>query len=129
MMVLDVLKLISNEEKRNIYSYLKHTIENDSIGKAYRELIKIRAIADKLAGLIIRDIGLMNLGIISEDYEMAFPIDTWVAKMAQRLGCNDEDYDVIKEFLLGKCSQYNVNPLKFAVGLWMWGFNDLDIEG
>lgn len=129
MMVLDILKIISNDEKKNIYYYLKQTIKDFGIAKAYKELMEIRAIADKIAGLVIRDIGLMNLGIVTKDYQMAFPVDTWVYQKAQELGCSSENFDEVKNFLILKCKRYNIHPLKFAAGLQMWGFNNLDLEG
>ena len=123
MMILDVLKIVSNDEKKNIYHYIKETIKNFGIDTAYKELVKIRAVADKIASFVIRDIGLMNAGLISEHYEKAFPVDTRVNKMAQRLG-----FEEVKKFLIQKSLEYNVNPLKFAAGLWMCGFNNLDLE-
>lgn len=129
MMVLDILDIISNDEKKNFYSYLKQTITDFGTGKAYKELLEIRAVADKIASFTIRDIGLMNLGIVIKDYKMAFPVDTWVFQKAKELGCSSENFDEVKEFLILKCKRYNIHPLKFAAGLWMWGFNNLDLEG
>lgn len=123
MMVLDVLKIVSNDEKKNIYHYIKETIKNFGIDTAYEDLVVIRAVADKIACFVIRDIGLMNAGLISEHYEKAFPVDTWVNRMAHRLAFKEE-----KEFLIQKSLEYDVNPLKFAAGLWMWGFNNLNLE-
>jgi len=128
MMVLDALLFISNEEKKNIYNYLKNTLETKGVSTAFFKLTSIRAVGDKIASFIIRDIGLMNAGIINDDYEMAFPVDTWVAKMAHQLGCNSDNHAEIKEYMLNKCRQYNMHPLKVAAGLWMWGFNGLEVE-
>jgi hypothetical protein len=128
MMILDALLFISNEEKKNLYNYLKNTLETKGVPTIYFELISIRAVGDKIASFIIRDIGLMNVGIINDHYEMAFPIDTWVAKMAHQLGCNSDNHAEIKEYMLNKCRQYNMHPLKVAAGLWMWGFNGLEVE-
>lgn len=70
MMVLDVLKLISQDNnKKNIYNYFKEVIQRVGLRGAWRELKQIRAIADKIAAFIIRDIGLMNPGLITGDYE------------------------------------------------------------
>jgi len=77
MMVLDVLRLISQENKKNVYRYLKETIANNGAKVAYEELKKIRAVSDKLATFVIRDLGLLNPDIIrTGDYEYAFPVDT-----------------------------------------------------
>jgi len=128
MMVLDVLKFISDDDKKNIYNYLRNTIANSEVKSAYEELKGIRAIADKIAAFIIRDIGLMNseIKIAYEDYKYAFPVDTWVSKIARKLGCNSKDKE-IKSHFIKKCKESNIDTLKFAAGLWYLGFHSLDI--
>ncbi len=128
MMVLDVLKFISNDEKKNVYNYLRNMITHD-IKVAYGELIKMRAIKDKIATLIIRDIGLLNpeIKIAYEDYKLAFPVDTWVKRIARKLGCESEKIEEIKSFLIEKCNEFHIEPLKFAAGLWFLGSHSLDI--
>jgi len=128
MMVLDVLKFISSDNSRkNIYGYLKNTIPNSGVKKVYKELKEIRAISDKIATFIIRDVGLINFGIVNKDYEMAFPVDTWVNKIARKIGCNSENIEDIKNYLIKKCEEADIDPLKFAAGLWFLGFHSLDI--
>ena len=129
MMVLDVLKFISSDDKKNIYKYLKDTITSSGVKKAYNELIGIRAISDKIATLIIRDVGLINLNseIVNQDYEKAFPVDTWVNKIARKIGCRCESIEEIKSYFINKCEEVNINPLKFAAGLWFLGSHSLDI--
>jgi len=127
MMVLDVLKFISSDNRKNIYNYLKNTITNSGVKKAYDELIGIRAISDKIATFIIRDVGLINLEIVNKDYEKAFPVDTWVNKIARKIGCHGESIKEIKSYFIKKCKEANINPLKFAAGLWFLGFHSLDI--
>lgn len=129
MMVLDVLNLITDDNKKNIYNYLKNKIEkhNSGVKAVYEELIKIRAIADKIATFIIRDIGLMNKRKVNEGYEYAFPVDTWVKKIAGKLDCKGKKEEEIKEYLIDKCKKDEINPLKFAAGLWFLGFHSLDI--
>ncbi len=127
MMVLDVLKVISSDNRKNIYNYFKNTIANSGVKKAYDELIGMRAISDKIATFIIRDIGLINLGIVNKDYEKAFPVDTWVNKIARKIGCSGESIEDIKNYLIKKCEEADIDPLKFAAGLWFLGFHSLDI--
>ena len=126
MMVLDVLKFIS-DDKKNIYNYLRNMIVNSGVKAAYEKLTKMRGISDKLATFTIRDVGLINLGIVNKDYEWAFPVDTWVIKIARKLGCNDKGIEEIKQYLIGKCKDTDIDPLKFAAGLWFLGFHLLDI--
>ena len=126
MMVSDCLKFIS-EDRKNIYNHLKNTIATSGVKTAYEELIAMRAISDKIASVVIRDIGLMNSKVIDRDYNMAFPVDTWVKKIAPKLGCSSEDSEEIKNYLLKKCEEFNLNPLKIAAGLWFLGFHSLDL--
>jgi len=128
MMVLDVLKWVSFNDK-NIYFGFKTMINNKGPCRAFIELCKLRAISDKIARLIIRDMGLLNDGlIIEDDFDMVFPIDTWVEQKAKKLGCESSDYDDIRKFMLGKCEEYQVDTLKVAAGLWMWGSQKIDID-
>lgn len=127
MMVLDVLKFILSDNRKNIYNYLKNIIENIGAKKTYDELKGLRAISDKLSSFIIRDIGLMNPGLITKDFEMAFPVDTWVKRIALKLDCDDENIKDVKNYFITKCVDNNLNPLKFAAGLWYLGFHSLDI--
>ena len=129
MMVLDTLKFIaSSDEKRNIYNYLREKIVNTGIKKAYNELISIRAIGDKIASFIIRDIGLMNpeIKITKESCVYVFPIDTWVKKVADKLGCKERDYSRIKKCLCDSIPD-NINILKVAAGSWYLGTKSLEI--
>jgi len=132
MMVLDVLKFISNEKQKNIYHYLKAKIDRDGAKATYDELKGLRGIGDKLASLLIRDISLINPKIVKNDYnyyEKAFPVDTWVRKIAETLDChnkNKKDKD-IKDYFIQKCKDSNVEQLKVAAGLWYMGSHCLDI--
>ncbi len=126
MMVLDVLKFVSDDNK-NIYNFIRNTIVNSGVKTAYEELTKMRAISDKIATFTIRDVGLINSGIVNKDYEWAFPVDTWVSKIAHKLGCNDKGIEEIKQYLIEKCKDTDIDPLKFAAGLWFLGFHSLDI--
>jgi len=129
MMVLDVLKFISDDEKKNIYNYLRNMIANREVKSAYRELTKMRAISDKIATFIIRDIGLLNpeIKIADKDYKLAFPVDTWVIQIARKLDCNNKNIKEIKNYLIENCKKSHIDPLKFAAGLWFLGFHSLDI--
>lgn len=131
MMVLDCLKCISERNRKNIFNYLKTEIANSGVKNAYDDLNNIYGIADKIAAFIIRDIMLLTSETIfsDEDYKMAFPVDTWVRKIAlEKLDCYDKSSDEeIKEYLIAKCKKFNLNPLKFASGLWYLGFYSLDL--
>jgi hypothetical protein len=130
MMVLDVLNFISSKNRKNVYQYLKQLISDFGPRKAYNELTKLRAVSDKIATLIIRDVALMNPDLIESDYEYAFPVDTWVQKIYKKLTHNTTSRirdKEIKRFFITNCKSLRINPLKFAAGLWYLGFNSLDI--
>jgi len=128
MMVLDVLRFITSDNQRmNIYIYLKNVIVKFGINKAYAELINIYAIGDKIAAFIIRDIGIMNPNIIKNDYQFAFPVDTWVFRISYKLGYRIDSVEKVKNYFIEKCREYNICPLKCNAGLWYLGFHSLDI--
>jgi len=134
MMVLDVLKFISDDGRKNIYSYIKNVMTESGIETAHKELTDIRGVGDKIASLIIRDISLINPEIVKNDYnyyEKAFPVDTWVRQIAQKLNLklnpnNATDVD-IRNYFINKCLSSKKDPLKFAAGLWYMGSHSLDI--
>jgi len=149
-MVLDVLKFISREGRQYVYAYLLELIEVDKgIKNAYKEIDKIKEIGDKLASFIIRDILLLNGNskLNNEEYIYAFPIDTWVLKVAEKMDLlkseeiqkiiynkgikrslneiKSSDIKKIKLELLEKSKEHN--SLKFAAGLWLLGTNSLEL--
>ena len=138
LMVLEVLKLISCAERKNIYCYLKAIIVEQGPEAACKELVKLRGVGDKLATMTIRDILIkevldkrLDLEQINRkgwDCKFAFPVDTWVRKLAKKLDCGSSDDDeAIKAFLIAQCKGYGINPLLFAAGLWYLASHALDI--
>jgi len=128
MMVLDVLNFITSDNRHmNFYFYLKDIIVKSGMKKAYEELTNIYAIGDKIAAFTIRDIGMMNPDIIKNDYQFAFPVDTWVLRISCKLGYRIDSIEKVKIFFIEKCKEYNVSPLKCNAGLWYLGFHSLDI--
>jgi len=135
MMILDVLNfIIKNENRKNIYNYLKQKIINSEVKQTYNELIRIRAIGDKIASLIIRDIGLISREtseIIKKTPEFAFPIDTLIRnKIAPKFREEKfKDDKEIKKFFINKCQEYSIDDtLEFAAGLWYIASNSLYIS-
>jgi len=131
MMVLDVLNFISSDNyKKNIYTYFEKQIIPSNVSEVYEELIKFRAIGDKIASFIIRDIILINDEIndfTNSDMERGFPIDTWVNKIAEKLDCSGENINETKINFITGCKEYKINTFKFAAGLWYLGFYSLDL--
>jgi len=128
MMVLDVLKyIVEDKERSNIYNHICNKLISSGVKATHLELTQIYAIGDKIAAFLIRDIGLLNTNIKIDEYEYAFPVDTWVLKIAKKLGCETNDLKKVKGYFIEKCIADHLDPLKVAAGLWYLGFNSLDI--
>jgi hypothetical protein len=131
VMVLEVLAFITeSEQKKNIYRYLLRRIEGgDGVESAFRELIGMKYIGNKIASFIIRDILLLNPDIKLKDneYEYAFPVDTWVNQIAEKMGCKRKTLEETKRCLIEKGKANGLNVFKFAAGLWYLGFNSLEV--
>ncbi len=127
MMVLDTLHFVS--EKKNIYSYIKKLLEQGKVKQAYNELKNIYAVADKIATFFIRDIMLLNseIKLQNYNYKFAFPIDTWIFTISEKLNIGSTDLEKIKEIFIKRATKNDICPLKLAAGLWYLGFNSLDI--
>lgn len=119
MMVLDTLKFItSSPEKKNIYKVIKDELGNNRIKEVYDFLVgppganiyekNFRAVGDKIATFIIRDILLLNPGIEvnnQDDLKFVFPVDTWVRKIAKKFGIKSKQDNPIKEFFIQLCRE------------------------
>jgi len=119
MMVLDVLKYISERRRKNVYIYLRDRIKNEGIGDIYIELKKLRGIADKIATFILRDIALLDgIDISYNEGVKVFPVDTLVRKIPKLLDENIDDDKDIKGYFIDLCEKHDVNQLLVAAGLW-----------
>jgi hypothetical protein len=138
LMVLGCLNFISEDNRKNVYNYLRDKITNSGVEETYNELNGIWGIGAKIASFIIRDIMLINsvkFKDVKDPYNMAFPVDTWVRKIAIDLmqadraneNIKDKEIEEIKEYLIQKCKDFEIDPLKFAAGLWYLGVNSLDL--
>ena len=136
IMVLDVLNFICEISDKNTYIYLRNKIKNDGTEKTFKKLVEIDQIGDKLASFVIRDIGLLNEGLIRNHFESAFPVDTWVMHIANKLGCpeqgayeSDNKYQTrIKKYFIDSCRGTIINPLYVATGIWILGVYSLEIS-
>lgn len=130
MMVLNVLKFITaGPEHKNIYRYVCNALIEDKVSEIFKELEDIYAIGDKISSLIIRDILLLNpeIRISYENYKFAFPVDTWVVKIAKRLGYEEPKVSDLKKRIIDDCLKAEINPCKVAAGLWFVGFHSMDV--
>jgi hypothetical protein len=127
MMVMDTLRLLCRPECRNIYCCLMRQIESDGLKTAYRTLFELHGVADKLASMTIRDLGILHPNLISADFEVVFPVDTWVRKVATHLGCLAKTDPEIKRYFIRECEQHGVNVILFVAGMWYLGANSLTV--
>ena len=130
MMVLDVLNFITaRPEHKNIYKYVYDALVENKAGEIYKELKDIYAIGDKITSLIIRDILLLNpaIRISNENYEFAFPVDTWVKNIAKRLGYDEKRVPDLKKKIIDDCLKADIDPCRVAAGLWFVGFHAMDV--
>lgn len=125
IMVLDVLDFISIENRKNIYKYLKDIIKKDGLSSAYRELVSLSGIGDKLASFTLRDICLLNPSLKIDDYELVFPIDTWARQVSEKIFKYKNDID-IKGFFLRHCTK-DFDFLKVSAGIWYIGAKSLEL--
>lgn len=126
-MLMDVLSFVGTIEDCNIYNAVRRAIIEGGPREAYRPLVRLRGIDDKIASFVIRDIALMSPGLITKDYEVAFPIDTWVTKLSSKLGCREGSLLGIKEYFIKDCLSQGIDPLLLAAGIWYLGYNSLEI--
>lgn len=131
VMVLEVLAFITERvERKNIYLYLLEKIEKGhGVRSAFCELMGMKYIGDKIASFIIRDILLLNpdISLKEDEYECAFPVDTWVNQIAEKIGCKRKTLEETKGCLIEEANINGLNVFKFAAGLWYLGFNSLEV--
>jgi hypothetical protein len=77
--------------------------------------------------MTIRDICMMQPGIVLKDFSDVFPVDTWVRQVAAILGCKATSDSEIKVFFQERCSECGTNITLFAAGMWYLGANALTI--
>jgi hypothetical protein len=126
LMVLSSLSFLTHQGMpANIHNYIVNQLTAGNTKGVVKAIKEVYAVGDKLSAFILRDIILMNPNIKAEDQSLAFPIDTWVVKVANRLGCTSEDHAEIRKFFIDRLE--GTSAAKVAAGLWYLGFNSLDI--
>ena len=127
MMVLDTLNLICQPGCKNVYLYLLEQINAGRTKTAYKTLDSLTAVGDKLASMTIRDICMMQRGLMLTDFCDVFPVDTWVRQTAEKLGCEAKGDLEIKEFFQKRCTECGADITLFAAGMWYLGTKALTI--
>jgi Holliday junction resolvasome RuvABC DNA-binding subunit len=131
-MAIDSLNYIDTLENKNVVKHSVNEIINNDLHAHYYELINIRQIGPKISALYLRDIvcfyELDNL-ITDTDYSFLQPIDTWVNKIAHKIGLttNTKNMEEIRIKIIKACRENNISSLKFNQGAWYIGSNAYEI--
>jgi hypothetical protein len=132
-MVISILDFVSKLTERNIVNYSISKIKNGKIKDHFFELQKIISIGPKITSFYLRDLICMyslEKYMSEEDLIFLQPIDTWVRKVALKVGIidkNNEDDSVVREKIVKACLDLNVSTIKFNQGAWFLGYNSFDI--
>ena len=126
LMVLSSLSFLTRQGMpANVHNYILDQLSQGNANSIAKAIKEIYAVGDKLTAFILRDIILLNPALRVEHQSLAFPIDTWVLKIAKKLGCNSDNHQEVREYFIDRLDGMSV--AKVAAGLWYLGFNALDI--
>lgn len=132
-MVISILNYVSGLEDKNIVNYSIFNIKNGKTKEHYYDLQKIYSIGPKITSLYLRDLICMyslDKCIAEENLIFLQPIDTWVRKVAFKVGIikniNEGD-TLVREKIVKACLDLNVSAIKFNQGAWFLGYNSFDI--
>lgn len=126
LMVLSSLSFLTRQGMpANVHNYILNELKLGNANSVAKDIQEIYAVGDKLSAFILRDIILLNPALRVEHQSLAFPIDTWVVKIAKKLGCKSGDHQEVRTYFIDGLEGMSV--AKVAAGLWYLGFNSLDI--
>lgn len=133
-MVLDTLRFISEHPAArgrilNIAAYAASEVDSGKTSSVYRELRGIRQIGPKIAAFFLRELVTaleLQPRVVASDYKYLQPVDTWVKRVADKLGIKSDDADLSKA-LVEACQHANVDPIRFNQGAWYLGARSFDV--
>jgi len=132
-MIISILKFVSDLEEKNIVNYSISKIKKGEVKEHFYELQKIISIGPKITSFYLRDLICMyslDKDMSKEDLIFLQPIDTWVRKVAFKIGIidniNEQDQSV-REKIVKACLDLGVSTIKFNQGAWFLGYNSFDI--
>jgi len=132
-MVISILDFVSKLTEQNIVNYSISKIKNGKVKDHFFELQKIISIGPKITSFYLRDlICIYSLEKFMSEEDLIFlqPIDTWVRKVALKVGIidkNNENDSVVREKIVKACLDLKVSTIKFNQGAWFLGYNSFDI--
>lgn len=132
-MVISILDFVANLDEKNIVNYSISKIKNGNTKGHFSELQKIFSIGPKITSFYLRDLICMyslEKYMSKEDLIFLQPIDTWVRKVAFKVGIidkNNEDDSLVREKIVKACLDLDISTIKFNQGAWFLGYNSFDI--
>lgn len=132
IMVLGVLNFVSNVTTKNITNYFIEKIKNGDVKECYNNLTGIKFIGPKIASFYLRNLTrFYKIREISEEnLKYFFPMDTWIIQVCQKVGIIDnnklKEFEV-REKIISKCLDNDINPLLFNQGCWFVGYFSFDL--
>jgi len=132
-MVISILKFVSELEEKNIAKYSISKVKSRKVKEHFAELQKIISIGPKITSFYLRDLICMyslEKYISKEDLIFLQPIDTWVRKVAFKVGITDdinEQDSSLRKKIVKACLDLKVSTIKFNQGAWFLGYNSFDI--
>ncbi len=136
-MTVEIIQFASRGEvvdKGSLVEYTISKIERGEVEEHYKELDRIHSVGPKIASIYLRDVAtvysLEREGKIRiEDMKFFQPIDTWVRRVAAKIGIvedNDKEHE-IREKIVKECLEAKVSPIKFNEGAWFIGHNSFQL--
>lgn len=137
-MILSALRFARALPDHNLVAYSLTRIDAGALGAHYIELQAARApngivqVGPKIAAFYLRDlVSLYELDARVAPAEFAHlqPVDVWVRRLVARLALAEENApeDVMREAIVGVCSQEGCSSLLFNQGLWYLGSHAFDL--
>jgi thermostable 8-oxoguanine DNA glycosylase len=132
-MVIESIKFLRSIKDNNIVKYCLLAIKDRKTVEVYNELINIHGIGPKLASFFLRDLCFLYRiePATKEELICVQPVDTWVRKVAVRLGipgCTPDKHEAqTVEPIVSFCTKHKISPLKFNCGAWYAGALSFDI--
>jgi len=137
-MIISALKFLDSLDNRNIVSYSVAKITKGDLTRHYAELQRsetidgITQVGPKVAALYLRDV--VSLFDLTDfvDNSSAFclqPIDTWVQKVAERLGVVPKNALKLttQHAIVKMCEKHEISALRFNQGAWYTGNHAFDL--
>jgi len=134
-MVISILNFVSKLKDKNIVKYSISKIKKGVLKNHFYELQpkKIISIGPKITSLYLRDLVCMyslEKFISKEDLIFLQPIDTWVRKVAFKVGIIDDiksSDEEVRRKIVETCRNLDISTIKFNQGAWYIGYYSFDI--